>query len=589
MSQAEELVGRRRYRPVMTLFGALAGLSWWFIDDILSTTIESDRVLLLVSAFAAGFFGVLLSMACVVPLRRALGAALVISAVTAALLLWASYRYDTVGEFLGSKGLHLVAASALVFIVTPFAIAWALDRGPFRDYATLFEETWSLVVRVVAAAVFTGVFWVVLWLCDRVLSLVGITALGELLARDWAARIITGGIFGLSLAVVDEWRDYLSHELVLRLFRLMLLPVTAVTATLVVLLPLRGFREFGWVSPTGTLIVLAGLGVTLVTAVLDEDADHEARGPWVRRAAAVMALLLPAVATFAAYGLWLRVAQHGWTPHRLAGALVIGALMAYGAGYALAVILFGDWGQRIRQFNIRMAVLLAAGLALWLTPLLDAERISARSQLSRFADARVSAEELDLWTLAYGLGRAGEAALAELEAAAAERPDGEVLLARIRDVRAGGPGAPMARQDPGLARRLQHDIATLAPVVPADADIEARLEAIEDEYLLLAFRNACQAGRPPSCVIVVGDFLPPVEGDELMFISKLGEGLSATVVDASGGVQPAAFIRSPGGDSAMDPRATIEAIVNGQYEIGAPSARALRAGEVEILPTYGAR
>jgi len=565
----------------MTLLGILAGLSWWGIDNVLSTVIENDRALLLVSCFAAGFFSVLLGMACVVPLRRAFAAAFVIAAAVASLLVWASFRYDTVGEFLGGRPLHAFAAGCFVFLVTPFALVRALDRNPFRDYPTLFEETWSLVVRVVAAAVFTGVFWIVLWLCDRVLSLVGITAFGELLAEDWAAQMITGGVFGLSLAVVDEWRDYLSHELVLRLLRLMLPLVTAVTATLVVLLPVRGFREFGGLSPTGTLIVLAGLGVTLVTAALDEDENHEARGPWVRRAAMVMSLLLPAVAAFAAYGLWLRVAQHGWTPNRLAGALAVGALLAYGAGYALAVLTPGNWGQRIRQFNIRMAILLTVALALWLTPLLNAERISARSQLARFLDGRVSVEELDLWTLSYSWGRAGQAAVAELEALAPGRADGERLLARIRDIRTGGSAA--SATDQALAPRLARELAARTPRVPADADVGDRLARL-DVHELLAFRNACEAGRPPRCVIVVGDLVPSVAGDEMALVSHVGDDLGVAVVDAEGRKWRAHVMWSRAEGEAADPRATIEAIIRGEYEIGVPSVKALRVGPVEIVP-----
>ena len=101
----------------------------------------------------------------------------------------------------------------------------------------------------------------------------------------------------------------------------------------------------------------------------------------LQRAAQATALILPVMAGLAAYAVWLRVGQHGWTPERLFVALACGLALVYGLVYALAVLRGVGWMGRIRQAQHRSgaAVILLAGL--WLTPVLNAERISARNQL----------------------------------------------------------------------------------------------------------------------------------------------------------------------------------------------------------------
>ena len=103
--------------------------------------------------------------------------------------------------------------------------------------------------------------------------------------------------------------------------------------------------------------------------------------------------------------------------------------LGYGGLYALAVLRGAGWMGRIRQANVWMALVLLAVSALWLSPVLNAEAISARSLEARYLSGAVPAERLDVDALA-DWGRAGAAARARLEELARE-PGQEALAARL--------------------------------------------------------------------------------------------------------------------------------------------------------------
>ena len=84
-----------------------------------------------------------------------------------------------------------------------------------RHYPALFLESWGVVVRYGAAWVFTGLFWLVIFLSDQLLQIVGVTVIEWILDFEPAPFLLTGLSFGVAIAVVDELSDYVSPNLVL--------------------------------------------------------------------------------------------------------------------------------------------------------------------------------------------------------------------------------------------------------------------------------------------------------------------------------------------------------------------------------------
>lgn len=497
-----ETLARRRW--VMAATGLSAGLSFWAIGQVLKAEVLAPRAALALSVLALVFFLALLALAGTFRLARAAGLAALLALAVSGLLSLTALRFAVVDEVF-SQPLHVLAAMVVTFVPLPFVLASA--GGDWRHYPALFTESWGLFVRLAVAMVFAGILWLVLFLSDALLSIVGITLVGDLLASDIVASGVTGLIFGLVLAVVAEMSDYVSPALVVRLLRLLLPLVLGVMVVFIAALPVRGLSGLfeGW-SAALILLAMTGGAATLVTAAADRDEDEAVPGPVMRRSAQALALLMPVPAALGAYAVALRVLQYGWTPERLFAALVAALALGYGLIYAAALVHRGGWMDRIRRGNVAMALALVVVSALWLSPVLNAERISARSQVDRYAAA---GGEVDAYALS-GWGLAGLAAQDEILALATARGD-EVAEAVLK----GGPQA----ESTAPSEDLRQELLAILPLQPATATAQRdALLAAADSYLLESWLADCRGALPvgdgPACVMVVADLWPESPGEE---------------------------------------------------------------------------
>ncbi|NHB78491.1 DUF4153 domain-containing protein [Rhodobacter calidifons] len=508
------MTGQIAARLQLAMAGALGGALLWAASEASQRNWIADYPMLILIGGLLTLFAALLGMAGPIGLARALPRAAGLAAVVAALLALTMLRYATPGDFLRGV-VPALAALTVALLPVPFLIAAA--RSGWRDYPALFLEAWSVLLRLAAAGAFTGLVWLVIYLSDEVLRIVGIHVIGTLLRSELAMMLVTGAVLGLGMAVIHELADLLSPYVVLRLFRLFLPVVLAVMVVFLLALPFRGLSGLtGALSPALLLLTLVGGGIALVSIAVDQSDAEAAANPVLRRSAQAMALILPVLAGLALWAIRLRVADRGWTPDRVFVALVAGIGVGYGLVYAQAVLRGGAWMERIRQGNIRMALAVIALAALWLTPILNAERISAQSQLARFLDGRTPVEALDIQAIG-GWGKPGAEAMARLEAMAAE--PGQELLARRLSGEAIGPGA----DERGA---LQAAVAAAMPVQPASATgtRDMLLDAAED-YMLRDWKQVCGEGLGSGragCLMVVADLLPALPGEEAMLFLQRG-------------------------------------------------------------------
>ena len=508
------MTGQIAARLQLSVAGALGGALLWGAVKASEQGWMGDYPAMILVGSLLTFFTALLGMAGPIGLGRALPRAAGLAVAIAGLLALTMLRYATPGDFLRGV-VPALAALTVASLPVPFLIAAA--RSGWRDYPALFLEAWSVVLRFAAAGAFTGLVWLVIYLSDEVLRIVGINVISTLLRQDLVTMVVTGAVMGLGMAVIHDLADLLSPYVVLRLFRLFLPVLLAVMVVFLVALPFRGLSGLaGDLSPALLLLTLVGGGIALVSIAVDQSDGEAATNPVLRRSAQAMALILPVLAALALWAIRLRVADHGWTPDRVFVALVAGIGVAYGLVYAQAVLRGGAWMERIRQGNIGMALAVIVLAALWLTPLLNAERISAQSQVARFLDGRTLVESLDIHAIG-SWGKPGAAAMARLEAKAEE--PGQELLARRLSGEAIGPSA---------AERgaLQAEVAAVLPVQPASATgtRDMLLDAAED-YLLRDWKQVCGAGGGSGragCLMVVADLLPSMPGEEAMLFLQRG-------------------------------------------------------------------
>lgn len=499
-----------RRRGAMALTGTLCAAGLYALSEAFGRDLLSDQVALGSAVFASVFAAALLVMSGPVRFGRATLSALLLGLAVAGLMLLGAQRYATAEDYL-STGLPILSGFALAFLPLPFLIAAAREQG-WRDYATLFRESWSLVVRSTAAAIFTGLVWALIGLSHLLFGLVGLDIIETLLSIDPMPWLITGAALGLSLAVVAEMAGILSPTLVLGLLRLLLIPVLLVLAVFLVALPLNGMAGFGGLSAAATLLAMTAAAATLVTTVVDREDDPAVRVNLMHRAAQAMALILPLPAGLAAWAVWLRVQDYGWTPDRLFVALLAGLGLGYGLAYALSVLRGSKWMARIRRTNIAMALVTILLAALWLA-VIPAEDISAKDQMARFEAGKTPIDDLDVVAL-ESWGKAGAAAHDRLEEMA-KQPGQEALANRLKEA--------VVTEAPPQAAVLA-DLTPAMPLQPpgAEATRNLLLTAVPPETMqtwLAACRTTFDQGRA-GCVFVVGDFLPRWPGEEGLVLTR---------------------------------------------------------------------
>lgn len=509
-----------RQRGVMALIGAFAGICLYILSEVVAQQMLDDRLALGLAGFGATFFGAFLALTGPMPPRRAALGAIAVATIVTLLMCWASLRYSEVNQFI-SAPLPWITGLVLAGMPLPFLIAAA---GPgWRDYPTLFTQSWTIVVRYGAAWLFVGVVWAIIFLSDSLLGIVGLGMIGDLIELEPMPWAITGLALGLALAVVSELSDLVSPDLILRLLRLLLPVVVVVMAVFIGALPFRGLSGlFGTLSAAATLLSMTVVAVTLVSTAIDQSDAEASDSTILMRATQALALILPVPAALGGYAIWLRVAQYGWTPDRVFAAVAAVLALGYGLIYAGSVLRGPGWMARIRRGNIAMALVVMLAAAVLLTPALNPERIAANSQVSRFIAGKTRPESLDLAGM-QRWGHAGAKALSRLENLAKE-PGQEALSAYLATATAQATG----RGDDAAALR-----ATLARVMPlqpvgAEALRDILLRSLDPAELSvwLASCRALLADGRPGCVMVVGDFQPATPGEEALVVLHDATGYS---------------------------------------------------------------
>jgi uncharacterized protein DUF4153 len=508
-----------RFRTQLFSIGLLAGFCAYVITEYLPDVTDNKRVLLFTASFAyAGFISVLM-LAGAISWRKTIAYGIPLALVTSLLLLWNSFRFDVLDGFYKSPVPVMIFAK-LVVLALPFVIAAQTAANGWRDYPTLFRTAWGLFVKAFTAVLFVGVFWGVMWTSAFLLGLVDLDFLEELIKQEVFWLPMSGAMFGLALAVLHEMANVVDtmRYLLVRLLRLLLPLVAVVIALFLVFVPVRGLDQvFGNLSAAGTVLAMSIGSIALITATLDATNDEASHNVVMLWAARILSALLPVMAAIAVYALWLRVDQYGWTPERLMAVTVAVVVLAYALVYAGSVLFKpANWQAGIRQGNVYLAVGMIGVMFLWLTPVLNAQRISANSQLNRYVAGVSSVSDLGLWELKGEWGKAGQAALEKLRTYAVTAEDTKLSdrLAKLDTVN--------NRWDYDRDRTIVNNAADadklveLVTVLNGDKTKAREFFGVLDTYRLEQYNKDCS--EPDSCFLVFGDIFEKASAEEAFFI-----------------------------------------------------------------------
>lgn len=568
-----------RNRLLLSGFGAIAGVCFYAIEQALSHDLFSYRLALALGLFILMLSGGAISMAGVVPLRRAALMSAALGAIIAALGSWAGLRFNPLDQFDGDP-VTIMAVLILGFLPLPFLMA--AQTSHWRSYSAVFRHAWALFLRLSFAWLFVGLVWALIYLSDALFDLVGLPVIDQLLEVEVTPWIVTGLLFGLAVAIVDELSDYMSPYLILQVMRLLVPFVLLVFAVFLLALPFRGLNGlFGDLSAAGILLTMAAGAVALISAAADEADDTAPLPGFMLRASQGLALISVVPAALGAWAIWTRVVQYGWTPERLFAAWAAVFILCYTTAYAVSA-LRGAWRARVRQANIYLALGLIASAALWLTPLLNPQRISAQSHIDRFTKSGFQPNYLDSYALSRW-GEAGKTALADL-ADLATRPGQDQLAAVLLQSKTLS-GAP----DAAALRISLAKIMPLQPQSPAAIAARDRVFAAAEAYQLKEWQDGCNATLPggqPGCAMVVADLHTGRPGDEVIIAQRsIGQFFAVSEITVTDGyAQARQLVGSNGQYPQFDQAVAILQALQSAAPVVVPSPlMMLKLGDTELM------
>ncbi|EOQ54424.1 MULTISPECIES: DUF4153 domain-containing protein [Escherichia] len=343
---------------------------------------------------------------------------------------WLKWQIDGMSPWRAEKALWDFGCYLLLMgmMLLPWIQQSLRERNDNTRYSYFYQSVWHNVLILLVIFIANGLTWLVLLLWSELFKLVGITFFKTLFfTTDWFIYLTSGLV--TALAVILARTQSRLIDSIQKLFTLIatgLLPlVSLLTLMFIITLPFTGLSAISrHISAAGLLLTLAFLQLLLMTIVRD---PQKASLPWtgpLRCLIKTALLVAPLYVLVAAWALWLRVAQYGWTTERLHGVLVVVVLLVWSLGYFVSIV----WrkGQNPLVFqskvNLTVSLLVLAILVLLNSPVLDSMRISVHSHMARYQSGKNTPDQVSIYMLEQS-GRYGRAALESLKSDAGYMKD----------------------------------------------------------------------------------------------------------------------------------------------------------------------
>jgi hypothetical protein len=306
-----------------------------------------------------------------------------------------------------------------LFIAHALIVGADIDYRVMAKYPTHFDVAWKMAVQLALAAAFVGAFWLLLWLGAGLFGLIKLDFFRKLIQHEWFAIPVTTLAAAGALHLTDIRPALVrgARTLALMLLSWLLPLITLIVAGFLVSLPFTGLAALWSFGHASALLLVAAAALIVLINAAYQDGDAERSPPKILRLSGSLAAILPLpLSVIAAYALYLRVAQYGWTADRVWLAASVYLACGYAAGYVYAAITGGPWLARIERWNFVISLATLAVLVALFTPIASPARIAVADQLGRLNSGRISVAKFDFHYLRWEGGRYGKDVLTALAA-----------------------------------------------------------------------------------------------------------------------------------------------------------------------------
>ncbi|WP_165735518.1 DUF4153 domain-containing protein [Pseudoalteromonas sp. C8] len=283
------------------------------------------------------------------------------------------------------------------------------------SYSRLFKLSWRNFIIFGECWLFVLIFWGILNLGAALFDILDIKFFSELLRNEWfwiptltLAFAFASVIFRKLLNIEDNIAFLLQT-----LIKFLLPVLSVISLGFLATLPFTGLNKL-WETGSGSLLVmwLQVLTLFFVNTVYKDDSSVRPYHMLLHRLVFISVALLPVYSVISAYGIYLRVEQHGLTVDRCWGILIWFLLACFSFSYLVGIITKRDnWLEPLSKINIVMGWVVLVSMLAVNSPLLNFQSLSTNSQIARLDADKVTIEKFDYYYFEHSLGRQGYLAM----------------------------------------------------------------------------------------------------------------------------------------------------------------------------------
>jgi Domain of unknown function (DUF4153) len=281
----------------------------------------------------------------------------------------------------------------LWLILMPFVQARLKVGRWAAGYPQLFVHAWRNAITLAEALVFTGLFWLLLYLWQSLFHMLQIDFFRDLFEEPIFVYPVTSLVCGCALHLIGSVERLVSTVLdqILNVFKWLgtVSGVLLALFTLALIPRLPGLVMTGQKAIGATwLLWLIAVVVLFLNAAFRDGSVSKPYPNWIAVALRVVVPLTVVVSLTAIYALSVRAGEYGLSVGRVWGFIVAGAALIYSVGYSAAAIRNGAWFGAVSQVNVVVAIALIGAISLALTPILSPYRLAANSQYAMVLNGR---------------------------------------------------------------------------------------------------------------------------------------------------------------------------------------------------------
>lgn len=341
------------------------------------------------------------------------------SAVLAGLAFYTGTQVVSVTEPELEQVLPVLIFSAIVASFKVLMYAQNYSHNQALSYHLLFRYSWRNFLSLGLSLLFTLCVWGVLTLWAQLFKVIGIHFFDDLFANKWFYYPILSLAFGLGVIIFRSQVQIIDTltRIQQSLMKFLLVILVLVSLLFLAALPFTGLTLL-WSTGSGSALILTMQALILffLNAVYQDEPESRPYPLFIHRFVYLGVALLPIYSVIVFYGLFLRIAQYGWTVDRAWGLVLWGLFALFSTGYLWGIVKRKDnWLHHLSWVNVRMGCVVLAVMLLVNSPLVDFRKISVSSQLARIEQAQPRLEDMDLAYFRNSLAQPGYLALQELK------------------------------------------------------------------------------------------------------------------------------------------------------------------------------